>query len=456
MPIQNTNALLANNSSDDLNRYGFVRTSLFHYLTITDDEKQIFNSNGPVESKPNLVFYQENAETKVMLDYSGSSEKDKKYLDILFNGLNDFSGLSFSNASYLDEKNGVDKSYDLNLYFREYKNNILFAKTTTTVASTDLQKVFEGDYFIDVPIITSTSSWENKNIATNSLLISINPKSENNFSSRYIEPGDLIEIINPNSQNNNNKYEILEVSNINNKEIIKLKTKAISESLIGSSTIINFYAKTKIKNPTQDLFDNTVTGCCLNTNTNQYYNKTTQYECYLRANGSFNFTQNKTCTSSDIPVNNVYLNTVITSSNNANVVNVNNDLLYANAIFDVIIGLIESTTPSVSIFLSTATPQSGIPIQKIENKTITLKPQNVFVFRQTTSVPPGYNLRLSTTQDTFTSYTENTFGFTPIIGYNGYLGLSTLQETTLYLFVEPATTNSSQIFTGYTIKINNF
>jgi hypothetical protein len=456
MPIQNTNALLANNSSDDLNRYGFVRTSLFHYLTITDDEKQIFNSNGPVESKPNLVFYQENAETKVMLDYSGASEKDKKYLDILFNGLNDFSGLSFSNASYLDEKNGVDKSYDLNLYFREYKNNILFAKTTTTVASTDLQKVFEGDYFIDVPTITSTSSWENKNIATNSLLISINPKSENNFSSRYIEPGDLIEIINPNSQNNNNKYEILEVSNINNKEIIKLKTKAISESLIGSSTIINFYAKTKIKNPTQDLFDNTVTGCCLNTNTNQYYNKTTQYECYLRANGSFNFTQNKTCTSSDIPVNSVYLNTVITSSNNANVVNVNNDLLYANAIFDVIIGLIEFTTPSVSIFLSTATPQNGIPIQKIENKTITLKPQNVFVFRQTTSVPPGYNLRLSTTQDTFTSYTENTFGFTPIIGYNGYLGLSTLQETTLYLFIEPATTNSSQIFTGYTIKINNF
>ena len=456
MPIQNTNALLANNSSDDLNRYGFVRTGLFHYLTITDDEKEIFNSNGPVESKPNLVFYQENAETKVMLDYSGASEKDKKYLDILFNGLNDFSGLSFSNASYLDEKNGVDKSYDLNLYFREYKNNILFAKTTTTVASTDLQKVFEGDYFIDVPIITSTSSWENKNIATNSLLISINPKSENNFSSRYIEPGDLIEIINPNSQNNNNKYEILEVSNINNKEIIKLKTKAISESLIGSSTIINFYAKTKIKNPTQDLFDNTVTGCCLNTNTNQYYNKTTQYECYLRANGSFNFTQNKTCTSSDIPVNSVYLNTVITSSNNQNVVNVNNDLLYANAIFDVIIGLIEFTTPSVSIFLSTATPQNGIPIQKIENKTITLKPQNVFVFRQTTSVPPGYNLRLSTTQDTFTSYTENTFGFTPIIGYNGYLGLSTLQETTLYLFIEPATSNSSQIFTGYTIKINNF
>lgn len=456
MPIQNTNALLANNSSDDLNRYGFVRTSLFHYLTITDDEKEIFNSNGPVESKPNLVFYEENAETKVMLDYSGASEKDKKYLDILFNGLNDFSGLSFSNASYLDEKNGLDKSYNLNLFFREYKNNILFAKTTTTVASTDLQKVFEGDYFIDVPIITSTSSWENKNIATNSLLISINPKSENNFSSRYIEPGDLIEIINPNSQNNNNKYEILEVSNINNKEIIKLKTKAISESLIGSSTIINFYAKTKIKNPTQDLFDNTVTGCCLNTDTNQYYNKTTQYECYLRANGSFNFTQNKTCTSSDIPVNNVYLNTVITSSNNPNVVNVNNDLLYANAIFDVIIGLIESTTPSVSIFLSTATPQNGIPIQKIEDKSITLKPQNVFVFRQTTSVPPGYNLRLSTTQDTFTPYTENTFGFTPIIGYNGYLGLSTLQETTLYLFVEPATTNSSQIFTGYTIKINNF
>ena len=174
MPIQNTNALLANNSSDDLNRYGFVRTGLFHYLTITDDEKEIFNSNGPVESKPNLVFYQENAETKVMLDYSGASEKDKKYLDILFNGLNDFSGLSFSNASYLDEKNGLDKSYDLNLFFREYKNNILFAKTTTTVASTDLQKVFEGDYFIDVPTITSTSSWENKNIATNSLLISIN------------------------------------------------------------------------------------------------------------------------------------------------------------------------------------------------------------------------------------------------------------------------------------------
>jgi hypothetical protein len=70
MPIQTTNAILANNYQEEINQYVLVRTGLFHYLKITDNERDVFNSSDSLESKPNLVFYEDNSETKVMLDYS--------------------------------------------------------------------------------------------------------------------------------------------------------------------------------------------------------------------------------------------------------------------------------------------------------------------------------------------------------------------------------------------------
>ena len=202
MPIQNTSAILANNVNEELDQYVLIRTGVFNYLQFIDDEAQLFNANGPIESKPNLVFYQQNAETRVMLDYSNASSKDKKYLQLLFGDLTQFSGLCFSNAAYLDDRYSIDTSFNLDLQFREFKDNVLFAKTTNSISSNDLQKVFEGGYFTSVPTVTSADSWSNKTAKTNSLLVSVNPQSSSNFSSNYFQDGDLIEIINPSSANN--------------------------------------------------------------------------------------------------------------------------------------------------------------------------------------------------------------------------------------------------------------
>jgi len=289
MPVQNTNAILANNTSEELDQYILVRTGVFHYLQFIDDESQLFNANGPVESKPNMVFYQQNAETRVMLDYSGASDKDKTYLQILFSNLNQFSGLCFSNASYLDDRYNIDTSFNLDLQFREYKDNMLLAKTTNSINSNDLQKVFEGSYFISVPTVSSSGSWTDKTAKTNSLLVSVNPQASSNFSLNYFQNGDLIEIINPNSANNNKRYEILEFTKINNKEVLKLKTKATNESLLGYSTIINVYAKTKKKERTTTTLDKTIRGCCYSYNDKKYLVNATEYECDVRTNGQYEF-----------------------------------------------------------------------------------------------------------------------------------------------------------------------
>lgn len=314
MPVQNTNAILANNTSEELDQYILVRTGVFHYLKFTDDEKEIFNSNEGLESKPNLVFYEENSETKVMLDYSGASDKDKTYLQILFKNLNDFSGLSFSNGTYLDEKNNIEKTFNLDLYFREFNNDILFAKTTTAISSADLQKVFDGNYFISTPSITSSGTWSDISSKTNSLLVSVNPKATSSFSSNYyIQNGDLVEIINPSSNNNNKRYEILEYTSINNKEVIKLKNKAANENLLGNSTIINLYAKTKRKERISNNLDKTTIGCCYAYNETKYYNNATEYECDVRTNSQYEFIAG-TCESSlnySVPIPRITVNTQV-------------------------------------------------------------------------------------------------------------------------------------------------
>jgi hypothetical protein len=289
MPVQNTNAILSNNISEELDQYIQIRSGVHHYLQITDNETQLFNSNGPLESKPNLVFYTEGADTKVMLDYSNASDKDKKYLQILFKNFNDFSGLTFSNAAYLDEKNNIDTTFNLDLYFRQFKDNILFAKTTTSISSNYLQKVFEGDYFISTPTISYTENWSNITNTTNSLLVSVNPKSTNNLYGGYLQAGDLIEIINPNSLNNNKRYEILQTDTVNNKQVIKFKTKAVNESLIGSPTIINVYAKTKRKERSSSTLNQKVVGCCYSYTEKKYYPDATEYECDVRTNGQYEF-----------------------------------------------------------------------------------------------------------------------------------------------------------------------
>jgi hypothetical protein len=295
MPIQNTNAIL-NTAVEEYQPYTLVRSGVFHYIDVIDDEKNIFTSNSKLESVPNVVYYTENSDTKIMLDYSLASEKDKKYLSILCKDLNQFSGLSLTNAIYLNELEGINnKSLTTSFLFSEFKNNILFGKVLSSVDAGDLNKAFLNDYFVDIPVLTTDSLWSAKTAKITSSIINSNPKGEINFDNFLITSGDLVELINPNSSNTQKRFEVESYSTINNKQIIKLKTPAIPENLIGQSTVLNIYTKTKLKDLKSLNIDNTVLGCCQDLKSRIVYDSTTEYECHIRTNGYYVHSKNVKC-----------------------------------------------------------------------------------------------------------------------------------------------------------------
>lgn len=431
MPIQNTNAILINNTQEELDQYVLVRNGVFNYIQILDDERDLFNSNGPLESKPNIVFYTENAETKVMLDYSTASDKDKAFLQILCKNLNDLSGLSLSDASYLNESQNIDKTFNLDLYFRQFKNNILFAKTTTSVDSNDLQKVFEGDYFISTPVLTSNSNWSNTSSVKNSLIVSVNPKAKTTFSSYYLQEGDLVEIINPNSANNNEKFEVLGYSVLNNKEILKLKTKAVNENLLGSSTLINIYAKTKNKNRSSNTLDKNTVGCCYSISKNMYFNNTTEYECDVRSNSLFQFTLGN-CVEAKTPTN---ISTITVNSQVIETTKVE------YAIFD------SSTKEDLYISFN---DNKQIMVNNTVSDVILLERGKVYKIIQDDSTNLGLPIRIARTPNmgdraSISYYYDSVFGTTNPEGIGSELYLKVTETTlsTLYLLTENDTSISA-------------
>ena len=426
MSIQNVNSILSQNPITE-DSYVLVRSDVFLFLQLTNNEKDIFDSGTKTDSKPNVVFYQEDSDTKAILDYTVASDKDKSYLDVLFKGLNDFSGLSLTNASYLDERNSIDTSLNASLQFREFKNNMLFTKVLSPVSSGNLNKVFDGIYFLDTPQITTDASWSTVQGSVNSLLICTNPKTTTNFNNFSINTGDLVEIVNPNSANNTIKYEVLEYLVLNNKQIIRLKNLGIPETLIGSSTVLNFYAKSKTQPVNSVLgLDTTILGCCLNTQTNQTYDNTTEYECYVRTEGYYSHFKSQSCSTVS-----TIAPTVVTTSNFTAI-----DKFFITTaetpsiVFDVSINI----NPLMNeILLKVKSGSSSV----LQSNIVYLNPNKLYTFEQTSTSNYKKILRFSTTKDTLTPYLDGVFG---LINENALKTIHYLRTTnstpTLYLFTE--------------------
>jgi hypothetical protein len=80
MPTQNTNSLLQTDISV-YEPFTLVRSGVFHFIDVSNDEKDIYTSSTKLESRPNIIYYIEGSETKAMLDYSNASDQDKSYLN---------------------------------------------------------------------------------------------------------------------------------------------------------------------------------------------------------------------------------------------------------------------------------------------------------------------------------------------------------------------------------------
>jgi hypothetical protein len=434
MSIQNVNSILSQNPITE-DSYVLVRSDVFLFLQLTNNEKDIFDSGTKTDSKPNVVFYQEDSDTKAILDYTVASDKDKSYLDVLFKGLNEFSGLSLTNASYLDERNSIDTSLNASLQFREFKNNMLFTKVLSPVSSGNLNKVFDGIYFLDTPQITTDASWSTVQGSVNSLLICTNPKTTTNFNNFSINTGDLVEIVNPNSANNTIKYEVLEYTTLNNKQIIKLKTLGIEENLIGSSTVLNFYAKAIGTDVTvSSTLDNGILGCCYDSIQNKKYNATA-YECYVRTGitTNQNYTTGVQCNpdSQQVTLNNGFLN-FIPNTTITTTTPLSSEITNGSAATFIV--EVKDSEFTSELMVSVGAGASNL----IENNKINLSMFKTYAFYQKSFSNYKKVLRFSTSRDKLVPYVTDIFGTITETGYDTiqYLKVTPNTPSTLYLFVD--------------------
>lgn len=260
--------------------YTLARSDIFYFLQFINYESELYKNISTLTSKPNVVFYTENSVNKVILDYTSGSPTDKNYLKSFFAGLNQTSGITLSSGSYLEEAKALEADLSSSLTFSEFKNNYVFATVNSTTDKSTSADIYYGKYFIDTPQIMSGITL-GQNASTKRYALLSPSVGDKFFTNLGLIIGDVIEVVNPNSQNNSVRFEIMNISSLNDKEIIELNKSAISENLTGSPSIVNLYVK--LNNTSSNLVininDKTTNTCFLN---GKLINNNTNYQCDLR------------------------------------------------------------------------------------------------------------------------------------------------------------------------------
>lgn len=264
-----------------------ARTDTFYFLEFIEYNSNIFNANSVVSSKPSAIFYTENAEDRVILDYSLAKNEDKMYLETFFAGMIPGQTFSFTNGEYLEESKSIEANLSSTLEFVEFKGNMIFSKVSSITNQNEAIDLYSAYYFINTPQILKSTSLQDTDDTKIQALVFSNPRTAKPLLWLGYQPGDYIQILNANSVNNTKVFEILDVLFINGKEILKLKTdQIVTENLIGQNTIANLFVKSKISATINDYTnDQTDLGCCVNTTLNVALPQHTELQCALRGNG---------------------------------------------------------------------------------------------------------------------------------------------------------------------------
>jgi len=266
-------------SADITTNYVLTRSDIFYFIEFVNYEKELYNADSKLTSKPNVIFYTENAVDKVILDYSSANTTDKTYLKTFFVGMNQTNGISLSNCSYLEETKGIEADISSNLTFSEYKNNYIFATVNSTVDKSIETDVYTADYFISTPQIKSGLPLGENQVTKRNALVCLNVGGKS-LSSLALYPGDVIEVINSKSANMGTRFEILDTLTLNDKELIVVKQIAVSEKLIGSPSVVQLY-QPRIGSPSVLLdLNDTSFGKCIKDGTT--IKNSTKYQCQLR------------------------------------------------------------------------------------------------------------------------------------------------------------------------------
>jgi hypothetical protein len=420
--------------------YTLARSEVFYYLKFIDYDKELFKDTSNLTAKPTVIFYTENAQNKVILDYSLANQTDQTYLSSFFANMTQVDTFGLTLGNYLD-KSELEANVGCNLLFDEFKENKIFARVTSVTNQNPALDVYFGEYFIGTPQLTKSGSLGSATNTINYALISVNPSTNKPLSSLGMIVGDLIEVVNTQSDNNQIKFEITEITTINDKEVLKIKpiTNDIVptlESLLGYSSLLNVYVK-GTTSLTQQLSGDL--GCCYGNGVKIENN--TEYQCSIRENFEFS---SGTCDSittttnaTQVPVP-LIINTYDTAA----------DVQSSDVIFNSYISYTNEKTPALKLSITTG------DVAYLQDYKISLTATTKYCFSQQDVSNLNHTIRFSSTKDTYTPYTSGIYGGVRSVGVNSnqFLDTNTYSYPTLYIYLEsknliskgvPATTKTN-------------
>ena len=263
--------------------YKLVRSDVYYFLQFVNYQNELFNTPSALTSKPNVIFYTENAVNKIIIDYSFANETDKTYLKLFFTSMNQTQGISLNTGSYLEENKGIAADITSSLSFNEFKNNYIFATVNNTINKNSATDVYRGEYFINTPQLYSTVGLGQDESSKIVGLVCPNIGGKYLYS-LGLASGDIIEIINSNSENTTKRFKISDYLVLNDKEIVLFEdSELISENLTGSPSIVNLFIEplgTNTNSVKLNLTD-TIYGLCA-VSSGIVLKNSTKYQCQLR------------------------------------------------------------------------------------------------------------------------------------------------------------------------------
>lgn len=393
--------------------YEIVRSDVFYYLKFVNYYNEIYKTASNLTSKPTVVFYTENSQTKVVLDYTLANNTDKKYISSFFVNMPQSTAFNLIKGEYLD-KSENEANIGCTMGFISYKEDKVFA-TVSSITNKSLKvDTYFGDYFIGTPQLTKIGTLSSNDTTKSMALISVNPKTDKPLSSMGIISGDRIEIIKQGVANNQIRFEVVDAGTINDQEIIHVKGTPTTESYIGYPTILNVYVKGTTSLP-KSL--NGELGCCFDGI--KYIPNSTEYQCSLRG---MNFSKGSSCDISE-PVN------VVQSTNTSKKIRYTTGIITIDALFE---------SSFVDSNMSLKQTYGSKSLFDTANNTLYFRSGRAYGFIQNEFSNFKNTIRFSTTQDFYTPYVDGVFG---TIAYDGvgnlqYLYITETTPVNLYLFSE--------------------
>jgi len=446
MPIQNVILNTSNGVNNPEDNLVLVRSEVLYYLKFINYDKDLFKSSSKLTSKPSITVYTEDSQKKVIIDYTLANETDKKYIKSFFANMTQIDTFTLTNGDYIDVSES-EADISSSLTFTDYKENKIFALVNSITNENTAIEVYNGEYFTQTPQLTKSGSLGSSPFTENYSLALLNPSISKNFTSMGVIVGDVIEILYENSKNHGIKYEVEEITHINEKQILKLKkyknyVLPFEESLIGKPVVLNVYVTNVDKKTELPLINNTITGCCYNLVDNIKLENQTEYQCKSRE-GQYTFTPNNCDQISELAVSEVEDIFDITMQ----------QILYSITKFETVAGLCAGSTS----IRNASYDKYAVDVQstnyrntKITNKLINLSPNKTYAFSQSSDANKNNLLLFSTSNNTYIPYTIGVYGNISKDRIGSIQYLQTAKDTPqLFLFIENQTS-----WTGYQLLTN--